>query len=266
MKTSRDTDRSDAHRAIKLPPVVSPQEWQFAHQKMLERRRPSPELVTRWLPSAGGCRGSAWGRRYGFEVRRCAATFAPICLRRAASLIVYHALSSRPGAFTAGPSTPAVADDLAAGADQVSNLAHLNARDTTLAFVSRAPGNPTSFARNPEMGWDMPWYTLTDSFDVDFDVDRWHGTNVFFATAIGCFAPTSSIPAATRRWGPLGATWTRLLLDARRLGRTHPRATRRLPPYHWWRWHDEYAANAAPDQRWIEVAEAGQVWKDPEQS
>ena len=26
----------------------------------------------------------------------------------------------------------------------------------------------------------LPWYTLTDDFDADFDVDAWHGTNVFF--------------------------------------------------------------------------------------
>jgi hypothetical protein len=30
------------------------------------------------------------------------------------------------------------------------------------------------------MGWKMPWYTITDSFDVDFGVDQWHGHNVFF--------------------------------------------------------------------------------------
>ena len=29
------------------------------------------------------------------------------------------------------------------------------------------------------MGWDIPWYTLTDDFDTDFGVDEWHGTNVF---------------------------------------------------------------------------------------
>jgi len=39
MKTSRDTDRTDARVAINLPPVVSPQEWQFAHQKMLEKEK-----------------------------------------------------------------------------------------------------------------------------------------------------------------------------------------------------------------------------------
>jgi len=26
------------------------------------------------------------------------------------------------------------------------------------------------------MGWKMPWYTMTDSFDKDFGVDEWHGT------------------------------------------------------------------------------------------
>ncbi len=30
------------------------------------------------------------------------------------------------------------------------------------------------------MGWEMPWYTITDSFDKDFGVDEWHGHNVFF--------------------------------------------------------------------------------------
>jgi predicted dithiol-disulfide oxidoreductase (DUF899 family) len=30
------------------------------------------------------------------------------------------------------------------------------------------------------MGWEMPWYTMTDSFDKDFGVDQWHGHNVFF--------------------------------------------------------------------------------------
>jgi predicted dithiol-disulfide oxidoreductase (DUF899 family) len=30
------------------------------------------------------------------------------------------------------------------------------------------------------MGWEMPWFTLTDSFDADLGVDEWHGTNVFY--------------------------------------------------------------------------------------
>ena len=64
-------------------------------------------------------------------------------------------------------------------ADQVAHPAHLNARDTTLAFVSRAP--QADIARwKARMGWEeIPWYTLTDDFDADFDVAEWHGTNAF---------------------------------------------------------------------------------------
>ncbi|WBY09051.1 DUF899 domain-containing protein [Sphingomonas sp. 7/4-4] len=64
------------------------------------------------------------------------------------------------------------------GADQVSHLAHLNARDTTLVYASRAP--QADIARlKARMGWDMPWVTMTDDFDKDFGVDEWHGHNVF---------------------------------------------------------------------------------------
>ena len=63
-------------------------------------------------------------------------------------------------------------------ADQVAHLAHLNARDTTLVFASRAP--QTGIARlKTQMGWQMPWYTITDSFDADFCVAEWHGHNAF---------------------------------------------------------------------------------------
>ncbi|HEV2272114.1 MAG TPA: DUF899 family protein [Steroidobacteraceae bacterium] len=64
------------------------------------------------------------------------------------------------------------------GADRVAHLAHLNARDTTLAYASRA--SQEDIARlKARMGWKIPWYTITDSFDADFGVDDWHGHNVF---------------------------------------------------------------------------------------
>ena len=56
-------------------------------------------------------------------------------------------------------------------ADQVSHLAHLNARDTTLVYASRAP--QADIARlKARMGWEIPWYTITDSFDADFGVSK----------------------------------------------------------------------------------------------
>src|SRR6266511_3309051 len=45
-------------------------------------------------------------------------------------------------------------------------------------IVSRAPQTDIERVK-ARMGWEMPWYTLTDGFDTDFGVDEWHGTNAF---------------------------------------------------------------------------------------
>src|SRR6186997_2099951 len=64
-------------------------------------------------------------------------------------------------------------------ADQVAHPAHLNTRDTTLAFASRAPQENIQRLKERH-GWQhIPWYTITDDFDKDFDVGDWHGTNAF---------------------------------------------------------------------------------------
>src|ERR1700723_4815085 len=89
-------------------------------------------------------------------------------------LIVYRAFFE-PGVF----GWPAHAcRGCSLGADQIGHLAHLNARDTTLAYASRAPQKDIARVK-ARMGWEMPWYTMTDNFDVDFGVDQWHGHNVF---------------------------------------------------------------------------------------
>ena len=38
-----------------------------------------------------------------------------------------------------------------------------------------------------------------------------------------------------------------------------PEGYPQTPPYKWWNWHDEYAANAAPDARWVKVLENAQA-------
>ena len=93
-------------------------------------------------------------------------------------------------------------------ADQVAHPAHLNARDTSLAFVSRAP-QPEVRRLKARMGWDdIPWFTVTDGFDADFGVDEWHGTNAFIRDGGRVFRTYSSTPAATSRWAAPGTTST----------------------------------------------------------
>jgi predicted dithiol-disulfide oxidoreductase (DUF899 family) len=61
-------------------------------------------------------------------------------------------------------------------ADNVGDLAHLHARNTTFAAVSRAPiGKIEAFRRR--MGWPFPWYSsLGSDFNYDFHVT--HDENV----------------------------------------------------------------------------------------
>ena len=64
------------------------------------------------------------------------------------------------------------------------------------------------------MGWQMPWYTITDSFDADFGVDEWHGTNVFIHDGDRVFR---TYFINNRGDEVLGNTWS--FLDMTALGR-----------------------------------------------
>ena len=143
-------------------------------------------------------------------------------------------------------------------ADQVAHLAHLNARDTTLAFASRAPQADIERLK-ARMGWEMPWYTITDSFDTDFGVDEWHGTNAFIRDGDKVFR---TYFINNRGDEQMGSTWN--YLDITALGRQEewedsPEGYPQTPPYKWWNWHDNYDAEASPDPKWVEVSDAGEA-------
>ena len=130
-------------------------------------------------------------------------------------------------------------------ADQVAHPAHLNERNTSLAFASRAP-QPDIERLKARMGWEhIPWYTITDDFDADFGVDEWHGTNAFIRDGDRIFR-TYFVNA---RGDEVNAnTWSYLDLTA--LGRQEdwedsPEGYPQTPRYVWWRWHDAYDAEAS---------------------
>jgi predicted dithiol-disulfide oxidoreductase (DUF899 family) len=140
------------------------------------------------------------------------------------------------------------------GADQVARLVHLNARETTLAYVSRAPQDLIARMK-VRMGWEqIPWYTITDTFDKDFGVDEWHGHNVFFRDGDNVFR---TYFINSRGDEAMGSTWS--YLDATPLGRQEvwedsPPGYPQTKPYEWWNWNDNYAADASPE--WNQQFEA----------
>ena len=126
-------------------------------------------------------------------------------------------------------------------------------------FASRAP--QADIARlKARMGWEMiPWYTITDSFDADFGVGEWHGTNVFFRDGDRIYR---TYFINNRGDEQMGGTWN--YLDITPLGRQEewedsPEGYPQTQTYKWWNWHDSYVEGAAPDKRWVEVSDAGEA-------
>src|SRR5271163_460797 len=159
---------------METPRIVSQDEWLaareqlLADEKRLTRERDALAAKRRRMP------WFAVEKRYEFDGPNGKASLLDLFEGRR-QLVLYRAFFE-PGVF-GWPNH--ACRGCSFGADQVGHLAHLNARDTTLAFASRAP--QTDIARlKARVGWKMPWYTITDDFDKDFGVDEWHGHNVFF--------------------------------------------------------------------------------------
>jgi predicted dithiol-disulfide oxidoreductase (DUF899 family) len=127
-------------------------------------------------------------------------------------------------------------------ADHVPNLAHLNARNTTFVYASRATQSELQQVK-ARMGWQhIPWYTMTDDFDEDFGVKDWHGTNAFIRDDKDRVFRTYFING--RGDEVFVNTWN--FLDVTALGRQEewedsPDRYPQSPPYEWWSWHDTYA-------------------------
>jgi predicted dithiol-disulfide oxidoreductase (DUF899 family) len=221
-----------------MPPVVAPAEWEIARQELLvkekelTRARDALAAARRRMPRMAVEKG------YRFDGPNGEASLLDLFEGRR-QLIVYR--------FFFEPGVAGWPEHGCRGcsfvADQVAHLAHLNARDTTLAFVSRAPQQDIERWK-ARKGWDIPWYTITDDFDVDFGVGEWHGTNAFFRDSEQVFR---TYFVDSRGDEAMGSTWN--YLDITALGRQEewedsPEGYPQSPPYAWWNLHDEYE-NAA---------------------
>ena len=215
-------------------PVVSGEEWQAARERLLVKEK----ALTRARDAlAAERRRMPWlavEKQYAFDGPHGSVTLLDLFEGRR-QLVVYRAFFE--------PGVNGWPEHACCGcsflADQVGHLAHLNARDTTLAFASRAP-QPDILRVKARMGWDMPWYTITDDFDSDFGVDEWHGTNAFIRNGNSVFR---TYFINSRGDEAMGSTWS--YLDMTALGRQEewedsPEGYPQGAPYEWWDWHDQY--------------------------
>jgi predicted dithiol-disulfide oxidoreductase (DUF899 family) len=220
---------------IALPRVVSRDEWLGARKELLAkekeatRARDALNAERRRLPMV------RIQKTYVFEGVNGKPNLLDLFEGRR-QLIIYH--------FMFDPSWDAGCDGCSMVVDNMGHPAHLHARNTSRALVSRAPLEKIEPFK-ARMGWTVPWYSSFGSdFNYDFgvttDAGETFGLSVFIREDDHIFHTYF-----TDRRGVeyLGSNWS--YLDLTSLGRQEawedsPAGWPKTPPYEWWRHHDRY--------------------------
>jgi predicted dithiol-disulfide oxidoreductase (DUF899 family) len=145
---------------MSLPRVTSREEWLaarkelLADEKAMTRARDKLNTKRRELPMV------RVDKEYVFEGRNGKATLLDLFEDRR-QLVLVH--------FMFDPNWDDGCPSCTAGADEVSGglMDHLHTRDTTLAYVSRAPIDKIERYK-AKRGWTFPWFS---SFRSDFNYD-----------------------------------------------------------------------------------------------
>jgi predicted dithiol-disulfide oxidoreductase (DUF899 family) len=218
---------------MQLPEIVSPDEWEtsnaglIAKEKRATRERDELAAERRRQPM------TEIAGDYEFEGPQGRVKLADVFEGRS-QLILYHFWHPADGDPCRGCSMVG---------DQIAHPAHLNARDTTFAFVSTAPQSKID-AFKKRMGWEMPWYTVVgDEFQTMRGTTEYFKLDVYVRDGDRVFLTYSTDGRGVETLGPV---WS--FLDLTPLGRQEewedtPEGRPQGPPYEWWRYHDEYGVS-----------------------
>ncbi|KQX52160.1 DUF899 domain-containing protein [Ensifer adhaerens] len=231
-----------------LPKIVSIDEWQaaieqqIAREKALTRARDDLSAERRRLPMV------RIDKDYSFEGPTGTLSLADLFDGRR-QLIVYH--------FMFAPGWKAGCDGCSWVVDAMTHPAHLNARDTSIVLISRAPLEKLQ-KYQARMQWQHPvWYssmasdfnhdmgaTVADPDDPTRTSER-HGVSVFLRDGDDIYRTYFN---GARGVEYLGSMWT--YLDLTPYGRQEtwevsPAGWPQTEPYVWNRRHDEYGTEPA---------------------
>jgi len=228
---------------MNLPPVVSSTDWQAARDALLAKEKEATRARDALTAERRRLPRVRIDKDYTFDGPDGKAGL-PDLFEGRSQLLLYH--------FMFGPSQDAGCDGCSMFVDQVGHLAHLHARDTSFALMSRAPLAKIE-AYEKRMGWTIPWFSSFESdFNVDFGVGpeapqpdvyqdgESFGLSVFLRDGDDVFRTYFTTHRGVEA---LGSVWT--FLDLTPLGRQEewedsPAGYPQTKPYEWWRRHDEY--------------------------
>ncbi len=195
------------------PPIVSPAEWQAAHDALLAKEKAATRARDALAAERRRQPMVKIDKPYVLEGPAGNVSLLELFERRR-QLILYH--------FMFGPGAHGWPEAGCPGCsmfvDQVGHLAHLRARDTSFALVSIAPLSKIE-AYQKRMGWTIPWYSSAGSdfnrdFGVTTDSGETFGLSVFLRDGDSVFRTYFT---SGRGVEALGSLWT--FLDLTPLGR-----------------------------------------------
>lgn len=216
-----------------LPPIVSEKDFRKAvesfrkKEKKNTRERDKLNAQRRRLPMV------EIKQNYLFEGPNGQQTLLDLFEGRQ-QLVIYH--------FMYHPSNDTFCKGCSFVGDQIPHLSHVNARNTSFAFVSHAPMK--SIRRHKKrMGWDMPWVSAwKNNFNADLGIDgnREHAMSVFIRDGKRIYRTYYTGARGVEYMGTPFA-----ILDFTPWGRQEkwedsPKGWPQSDPYVWWNFHDEY--------------------------
>ena len=224
-----------------LPKIVSPEEWQFAHQAFLKKEKEFTHLKDALAAKRRRLPMVLIDKNYIFDGPDGKVSLLDLFDDKD-QLLLYHFMFA-PGV---GGWPTAACPGCSMFTDNIGQFTpiHLKARGISLALVSLAPIENIETYRK-RMGWFHRWVSSKhNSFNVDFGIStpkgETHGLSVFLRDGNKIFRTYFTTARGSET---LGNVWG--FLDVTPFGRQEtwedsPGGWPQSEPYQWWRRHDEY--------------------------
>jgi predicted dithiol-disulfide oxidoreductase (DUF899 family) len=229
---------------MELPKVVSAEEWEAANERIIAKEKEATRASDALAAERRRQPMMRVEKAYEFDGPEGKASLLDLFEGRR-QLFVYS--------FMFGPNQEVGCDGCSMVVDQLTDIRHLHARDTSFALVSRAPLEKLLRYRE-RMGWDdIPWYSWGGGdYGVDLGVSppepqpgtyqdgEMFGLNAFLRDGDEIYRTYFTTYRGIEVIGPVWSFLDRSALGRQETWEDSPEGYPQTPPYEWWRRHDEY--------------------------
>jgi predicted dithiol-disulfide oxidoreductase (DUF899 family) len=229
---------------MELPKVVSAEEWEAANERIIAKEKEATRASDALAAERRRQPMMRVEKAYEFDGPEGKASLLDLFEGRR-QLFVYS--------FMFGPNQEVGCDGCSMVVDQLTDIRHLHARDTSFALVSRAPLEKLLRYRE-RMGWDdIPWYSWGGGdYGVDLGLSppepqpgtyqdgEMFGLNAFLRDGDEIYRTYFTTYRGIEVIGPVWSFLDRSALGRQETWEDSPEGYPQTPPYEWWRRHDEY--------------------------